>query len=112
VGLASSNEPKLIFDSFFTFSSNSDQIIVIIVQAMQMIGMLLIVFVIINMCVFNRKRCIIDHASDTCVIKFVDVNSKEANDSINALNRDKGPQRKYRLPGEITTEINDEIDSL
>ena len=72
----------------------------------------MIVFVIIHMCIFNRKRCFIDHVSDTCVIKYVDVNSKESNDALNAARRDRGPQRKYRLPGEVIVGGNDEIDSL
>lgn len=82
-----------------------------IVQAIQMIGMLLIVFAIIHMCVFNRRRCFIDHISDTCVIKFVDVNSKEANDALNHV-RSQTSQRRYHLPGEISSSASEEIDSL
>jgi hypothetical protein len=111
ITLISSNDVKSIFDSFFNFNNSSNQAIVIIVQTIQMIGIVFIIFVIIHMCVFNRKRCFIDHVSDTCVIKYVDVNSKEVNDALNAV-RKQGPQRKYALPGEILPEAADEIDSL
>jgi hypothetical protein len=63
------------------------------------------------MCIFNRRRCFIDHVSDTCVIKAVDVNSKESNEALNAIKK-TGPQRKYHLPGEIVPEAAEEIDSL
>jgi hypothetical protein len=112
VALTSSKDTTSIFDAFFKFNSTSTQIIVVIVQAMQMIGLIMLIFVIIHMCIFNRRRCFIDHVSDTCVIKFVDVNSKEVNDAINAARRDQGPRRKYQLPGEIVAGANDEIESL
>lgn len=110
-GLINSN-PKDIFDAFFKFQNSQQQIIVVIVQAIQMIGIIIIIFVIIHMCIFNRRRCFIDHVSDTCVIKFVDVNSKEANDALNAIRKNQGPQRRYRLPGEISDSASEEIDSL
>lgn len=112
VALTSSKDVTSMFDAFFKFNNSNQQVIIAIVQAIQMIGIIFIIFVIIHMCVFNRRRCFIDHISDTCVIKFVDVNSKEANESLNAINKQKGPQRKYRLPGEILPGASEEIDSL
>jgi hypothetical protein len=111
VALASSSNPISIFDAFFKFDNTQQQAIVVVIQAIQMIGIIFIIFVIIHMCIFNRRRCFIDHVSDTCVIKYVDVNSKEANDALNAV-KSHPSQRKYHLPGEIVAGASEEIDSL
>jgi hypothetical protein len=57
----------------------------------------------------NKKRCIIDRISDTCVIKLVDVNSKDPDGLANVRTPIK---RNYGLPGEIVSSASDEIDGL
>jgi hypothetical protein len=74
------------------------------------ISFVLLLFCIIYMCINNRKRAFHDRISDTCVIKLVDVNSKEAQDAMN-VKPDKA-KRNYGLPGEISPTAVDEIDSF
>jgi hypothetical protein len=62
------------------------------------------------MCIFNKRRCFIDHISDTVVIKLVDISSNDPNASANAkMVKNK---RNYGLPGEIVAGAEDEINSL
>lgn len=58
----------------------------------------------------NKRRCLIDHISDTVMIKLVDINGKDSNLSSN--NKIIKHKRNYGLPGEIVASIEDEIDSL
>jgi signal peptidase I len=57
----------------------------------------------------NKKRCFIDRISETCVIKLVDVNSKDPD---GLLNTSKPIKRNYGLPGDIVSNASDEIDGL
>jgi hypothetical protein len=79
-------------------------------QAMWGISGILLVFIVIHMCIFNKRRCFIDHVSDTVVIKLVDISSNDPSVSANAkISRSK---RNYGLPGEIVAGAEDEINSL
>jgi hypothetical protein len=82
----------------------------IVFQTSYAIAFMILLFVIIHMFINNKKRCFIDHISDTCVIKTIDVNSSDANTSANRVHNKA--KRNYGLPGEITSGMSDEIDSL
>jgi hypothetical protein len=86
------------------------RVISILFQTAYAIAFLILLFVIIHMFINTKRRCFIDHISDTCVIKLVDVNSDEANAALNA--KKIKSKRNYGLPGEVTTGMSDEIDSL
>jgi hypothetical protein len=81
-----------------------------IFQAFYLIGAFLLIFVIIHMCINNKRRCFIDHISDTVVIKLVDISSDKSNTSANAKIGKR--KRNYGLPGEIIAGAENEIDSL
>jgi hypothetical protein len=81
-----------------------------IFQVLYVIGGFLLIFVIIHMCVYNKRRCFIDHISDTVVIKLIDISSNGANPTANA--KIGGRKRNYGLPGEIVAGAENEIDSL
>ncbi|MDR3330007.1 MAG: RDD family protein [Mycoplasmataceae bacterium] len=81
-----------------------------IFQTLWGISGVFLVIVIIHMCIFNKRRCFIDHISDTVVIKLVDISSNDPNASANAkMVKNK---RNYGLPGEIVAGAEDEINSL
>jgi hypothetical protein len=62
------------------------------------------------MCIYNKRRCFIDHISDTVVIKLVDIASNDSNISANVKSTKR--RRNYGLPGEIVAGAENEIDSL
>jgi hypothetical protein len=93
-----------------TSQSNDKQIGVIIFQALYLVSACILLFVIIHMFINNKRRCLIDHISDTVMIKLVDINGKDSNLSSN--NKIIKHKRNYGLPGEIVASIEDEIDSL
>ncbi|GHU48922.1 hypothetical protein FACS1894218_7010 [Bacilli bacterium] len=74
------------------------------------IGGMLLLFVVIHMCVFNKRRCFIDRVSDTVVIKMVDVSNNDPSGLANT--GVKKSKRNYGLPGEIIGSPSDEIDGL
>jgi hypothetical protein len=83
---------------------------VAIFLAFYLIGTMLPIFVIVHMCINNKRRCFIDHISDTVVIKLVDVSTDQSNASANAKPTKR--KRNYGLPGEIIAGAENEIDSL
>jgi hypothetical protein len=81
-----------------------------IFHSLYAIGFLSLIFVIIHMCIYNKRRSFIDHVSDTVVIKLIDVSSSDSNKSANAIPGKR--HRNYGLPGEIIASAEKEIDSL
>jgi hypothetical protein len=96
------------------FQNNSPEkstnIGVIFCQTFYVISGVIIIFIIIHMCLSNKKRCFIDKISDTAVVKMVDVNSTDIDSNMNT--KMKRAKRNYGLPGEIIGSATDEIDSL
>jgi hypothetical protein len=78
-------------------------------QVIFSISFISLIFVAIHLCLNSRKRCFIDRISDTCVIKLIDVNSKDPDAHINVQ---KPVKRNFGLPGEIVSNASDEIDRL
>ncbi|MDR0675065.1 MAG: RDD family protein [Mycoplasmataceae bacterium] len=91
-------------------NAKTSQASVVIFQVLYAIGAILLLFVVIHMCINNKRRCFIDHISDTVVIKLVDISSNESNSSSNT--KIGGRRRNYGLPGEIIGSAESEIDSL
>jgi hypothetical protein len=83
---------------------------VAIFHSLYAIGFLSLIFVIVHMCIYNKRRSFIDHISDTVVIKLIDISSNDSNPSANTKPSRK--RRNYGLPGEIMTSAEKEIDSL
>jgi hypothetical protein len=108
----SSNDANNFLNSLLLHDSNdkTNYVTTTMLQVMYAISALLLIFVIIHMCINNKRRCFIDHISDTVVIKLIDIAGKDSNHSVNAkVGRRK---RNYGLPGEIITGAESEIDSL
>jgi hypothetical protein len=98
---------KLILAQNNTGTSHAETAIF---QAFYLIGAFVLIFVIIHMCINNKRRCFIDHISDTVVIKLIDTSSDTTNTSANAKIGKR--KRNYGLPGEIIAGAENEIDSL
>jgi hypothetical protein len=106
------NPQKLIQTILFTTDNTFDgglRFLGTVFQVVFSIGFLSVIIVIIHMFINNKKRCFIDRVSDTCVIKLVDVNSKDPD---GLLNTSKPLKRNYGLPGDIVSNASDEIDGL
>ncbi|MEG1821006.1 MAG: RDD family protein [Malacoplasma sp.] len=65
-------------------------------------------FLLINLFMTSGKRCFNDNISNTIVIKMVDVNSSDSNSNLNKAVQ-KTANIKYKLPGEISSTLIDEI---
>jgi hypothetical protein len=94
----------------YTETEKTNRASIAIFQIFYVIGAFLLIFVIIHMCIYNKRRCFIDHISDTAVIKLVDISSSDSNPSANAKTAKR--KRNYGLPGEIIAGAENEIDSL
>lgn len=65
-------------------------------------------FLLINLFINSGKRCFNDNISNTIVIKMVDVNSSDTDTNLNKMIT-QSKNIKYKLPGEISPKILDEI---
>jgi hypothetical protein len=101
-----------IFLTQLTLASNekTNQATIAIFQVLYAIATLLLIFVIIHMCINNKRRCFIDHISDTVVIKLIDVSGSDLQPTANP--KTSKSRRNYGLPGEIIAGAENEIDSL
>jgi uncharacterized RDD family membrane protein YckC len=106
------NAFKLLHDLIIMGSSTypAYQYISTIFDVVYTISFVLLLFCIIHMCINSKRRSFHDRISDTCVVKLVDVNSKEAQDSMNM--KPRKTKRNYGLPGEIAPTAVDEVDSF
>lgn len=84
------------------------EILVHFLQAFYGIGTLLLIFVIINVCMNNKKRAFIDHISNVIVVA---INSKGGGEQV-GVNEKITTKRNYGLPGEILSEGNEEISGI
>lgn len=65
-------------------------------------------FLLINLFINSGKRCFNDNISNTIVIKMIDINSSGSNSNLNIV-IPQSKKIKYKLPGEISSGILDEI---
>lgn len=65
-------------------------------------------FLLINLFINSGKRCFNDNISNTIVIKMIDVNSSDIDSNLNKIVT-QSKKIKYKLPGEISPGILDEI---
>jgi hypothetical protein len=91
-----------------SFKSDSINYVVYIFQALYMVSGLILLLVVLNLFILNKKQALIDKISNTVTIKL---NASLITPDGNANVKTSKAKRNYGLPGEIH-EGFEEIDKL